>query len=51
MGTVCKISSYTDNDGNPNATPYPLIPTWFYNENEDQFEIIKKEENNGDNNE
>ena len=50
-GTVCKVSSYTDIDGNPNATPYPLIPKWFYNENKDQFETIKTEENNGDNSE
>ena len=49
--TVCKVSSHTDNDGNPDATPYPLIPTWFYNENEDQFETIETEENNGSNSE
>lgn len=49
--TVCKVSSHTDRDGNPNATPYPLIPTWFYDENQNQFETIETEENNGDNSE
>lgn len=43
-GTVCKVSSHTDNDGNPHATPYPLIPTWFYEENPNQFETIETEE-------
>jgi hypothetical protein len=41
-GKICKVSAHTDDDGNPTAKPYPLIPKWFYEENKSQFIQIKE---------